>query len=58
MDDKRDWSKEFALRDAGVDGSPFRHVVSKLGALSTPAQEGSRPLHQKVRDAHAAWPAS
>ena len=58
VDDKPDWSKEFALRDASVDGSPFRHDVSKLGALSTPAQEGSRPPHHKVRDAHAAWPAS
>ena len=40
------------MRDAGVDGSPSRHNVSKLGALMTLAQEGSHPPHQKVRDAH------
>ena len=40
-------------RDASVDGGPFRHHVSKLGALTTPAQEGSHPPCQKVRDAHA-----
>ena len=30
VDDNPDWSKECALRDAGVDGSPFRHDVSNL----------------------------
>ena len=39
VDDKPDWFKECALKDAGVDGSPFRHDVSKLGALTTPTQE-------------------
>ena len=50
MDDKPDWSKKCALRDTGVDDSPFRHDVTKLGALTTPAQEGSHPPRQKVRD--------
>ena len=53
VDDKPDWSKECALRDAGVDGSPFRHDVSKLGALTTTAQKGSQPPRRQVRDAHA-----
>ena len=51
--DKPDWSEECTLRDTGVDGSPFPHDVSKLGALTMPAQEGSHPPRQKVRDAHA-----
>ena len=35
-----------ALRHAGVDGILFQQDVFKLGALTTPAQEGSHPPRQ------------